>query len=252
MTSNGTYSRAVPLHHQVARAIRAELRAGAWTSDEQLPTEMALVERFGVSRTTIREALRSLEHDGLISRRQGRGTFVASSRPSARLATITDAFLGYKAKVRVVASSLVAAPEPIAAFFGMAKGDPVRRFVRVEMVDDGPLSVIFNFLPEPLGRRLRMSDLRRHSILDCLRDRLGVRLGLIRQVIEARTADYEVAGLLKVDLIQPILFLRRLMSDANGVSVQVSDMFYHSERFRYETVLPFEAMSGQNPARDTP
>jgi GntR family transcriptional regulator len=120
------------------------------------------------------------------------------------------------------------------------------------MVDDQPLSVIFNYLLEPLGRRLRVSDLRRYSILDCLRNRLGVHLGLIRQVIEARTADYEVAGLLKVDLVQPILFLRRLMSDAQGVPVQVSDMFYNSERFRYETVLPFEAMSGRGPVRNTP
>ncbi len=70
------HDRSVPLHHQVERLLRAKIDSGEWAPGEQIPTEMALVERLRVSRTTLREALRALARDGLVVRHRRRGTFV--------------------------------------------------------------------------------------------------------------------------------------------------------------------------------
>ncbi|WP_279633844.1 MULTISPECIES: FadR/GntR family transcriptional regulator [Microbispora] len=64
---------------QAAERFREEVVSGRWPVGEQIPTEAALVSEFGVGRNTVREALQSLVHAGLLRREQGRGTFVISS-----------------------------------------------------------------------------------------------------------------------------------------------------------------------------
>src|ERR1700752_354811 len=71
-----------PLYLQVSRALKEEIVGGVYPVGSQLPTEDALCERFSVSRYTVREALRRLREDNLVSSRQGAGTTVVPPRPS--------------------------------------------------------------------------------------------------------------------------------------------------------------------------
>ncbi|MFC0675231.1 FadR/GntR family transcriptional regulator [Brachybacterium hainanense] len=64
---------------QAAESFRDEIVQGRWPVGEKIPTEPALVAEFGIGRNTVREALQSLVHAGLLRREQGRGTFVISS-----------------------------------------------------------------------------------------------------------------------------------------------------------------------------
>src|SRR5215510_4204176 len=71
-----------PLYLQVVRALKDEIVSGVYPVGSQLPTEEELCERFSVSRYTVREALRRLREDSLVSSRQGQGTTVVPPRPS--------------------------------------------------------------------------------------------------------------------------------------------------------------------------
>ena len=70
--------RRIGLIDQAAEQFRDEVVSGRWVIGERIPTEPELVEQFGVGRNTVREALQSLVHAGLLRREQGRGTFVIS------------------------------------------------------------------------------------------------------------------------------------------------------------------------------
>ncbi|MGM7422389.1 FadR/GntR family transcriptional regulator [Cellulosimicrobium sp. CpK407] len=70
--------RRVGLIDQAAARFRDEVISGRWPVGERIPTEVALVAEFGIGRNTVREALQSLVHAGLLRREQGRGTFVIS------------------------------------------------------------------------------------------------------------------------------------------------------------------------------
>ena len=72
-------NRPEPLWHQTERALRALIADGTWQDGVQLPNEAKLGEMLGVSRITMRHALRNMEEWGLLRREQGRGTFVRSS-----------------------------------------------------------------------------------------------------------------------------------------------------------------------------
>lgn len=232
------YHRALPLHYQVEGLLRARIDADEWRPGEQIPTESELVERFRVSRTTIRAALGELERERLIVRRQGRGTFVSSRLDGAATAAITNLVLGYEAEIRVLRVEIAPAPMHAAAFLGVARGQPVRKFVRLEIVDGRPLAVVVNYMHAKLGKRIRAKDLRLRSMLELLRDRLGIALGPIRQEIEARMPDEEVASLLEIDLARPVLLVRLLVSDKRGHPVEIADTFYRADRYRYEVETP--------------
>jgi len=233
------FHRSVPLHYQIERVLRSAIEAGDWSPDEQLPTEMALVRRFRVSRTTVREALGTLERAGLIVRRRGRGTFVRDGRMLGAAGTpITNLVLGYEAEIRVLGIDTVVAPAPVASFLSVPRGHTVARFRRLEIVDGKPLAVVINHMRVELGRRIRARDLERHSLLELLRDRLKIRLRPIRHVIEARMPDEAVASLLGIDLTQPILVLRLLVSDTRGEPVEIAETFYRADRYRYESAMP--------------
>src|SRR5882757_7038491 len=71
--------RAATLADQVIARLRAEIVSGAWPVGSRIPTEPELVERLGVARNTVREAVRALAHNGLLDIRQGSGTFVVAT-----------------------------------------------------------------------------------------------------------------------------------------------------------------------------
>ena len=75
--------RRVGLIDQVAALFQEEITSGRWPVGERIPVEADLVAAFGAGRNTVREALQSLVHAGLLSREQGRGTFVISTSGSA-------------------------------------------------------------------------------------------------------------------------------------------------------------------------
>jgi len=236
---SSVFHQSVPLHHQIQRLLRAKIDAGEWEAGEQIPTEMALVSHFRVSRATLREALGVLERDGLIARHRRRGTFVrARSTPVHAPRAITNLVLGYESAIRVVSVGAAPAPAHITPFLQIPRNQPVQRFVRVEVVDGAPLAVVVNYMAPEVGRRIRKQDLARYSMLEVLRHKLRIRLGPLRQQLEARMPDEEVARLLDIDLTQPVLLLRLLVSDSRGRPVEIADAFYRADRYRYELTLP--------------
>jgi GntR family transcriptional regulator len=247
------YHPSVPLHHQIQRVLRSKIETGEWAPNDRMPTEMALVERFRVSRTTIREALDTLTRDGLIVRQRGRGSFVAPPRRGpTRPGLVTNLILGYDAEVRVVAAETAPAPTHAAEFLGVERGTPLARFVRLEVVEGAPLAVVINYMAPVLGARIRPADLTRLTMLEVLRDRLGIALGAIREQIEARLPDDEVAALLGIDLTQPVLVLRLIVNGSDGGRLQISDAFYRADRYRYEMETHLPPGRAQRPGRRHP
>src|SRR5205814_2327913 len=81
-----------PFYLQLAQVLEEQIVSGRWKPGDQLASEPSLSEHFGVSRSTVRQALHTLERGGHLSRRKGRGTFVAEAGPGSWLLQSSDGF----------------------------------------------------------------------------------------------------------------------------------------------------------------
>lgn len=132
------------LHEKVRNTLLSEIERGLF-EDDRLPPEPELCERFGVSRITVRRAVADLESMGIVTRRQGLGTFIAPR--TAHVSTMamggfSDTLTG-KGEVtrRIMSREEFGADGRTARALGIAENDPVLRLVRVFSIDGLPLSM---------------------------------------------------------------------------------------------------------------
>jgi GntR family transcriptional regulator len=204
----------------VLRQDLAELAAGTGL----LPDERLLTLRLGTSRNAVREALNLLRDEGLVERRQGRGTVVVAAPPlsgSAAQGLVNEVAGGSE---RVHYEPLwhyeVPATGTVARRLGLADGAPAMVLERLTVVDEVPTFLWTTYLRLDDGARVAAtaSDGDGFQLLE---QALGVQVTRIEMSVEAVLADESVADLLQVRVGQPLLRFERLVLDARGRPVAV-------------------------------
>jgi GntR family transcriptional regulator len=141
----------LPLYQQLQRGLRRAIEMKLLAPEDALPPERDLAEEFSVSRITVRKALDGLVSEGLLTRRQGSGTFVASrvEKSFSKLSSFTEDMTARGRTPRSVwlkKSQGTVSPEEAMAT-GFAPGTPVYRFNRLRYADDTPMSLEYCTLP---------------------------------------------------------------------------------------------------------
>lgn len=230
----------LPLHHQVRLQLRQLIDSGEWPEGHRLPGERELMQRFAVSRTTIRQALDALERDGLIVRRHGSGTFVAH-RPVvvslAQLQGFTEELRarGMAVQVRVVQAGIVRAPDDAAQALGLEAGAAVAEIGRVILLDGQPLFTDESYLPPVPGRMVLAAE-PGQPIYTAL-EAVGFPVARGEQTIEAARADRSQARHLGIRTGEPVLLIRRVARLVDGTPVEFRRAAYRGDRYRYRIAL---------------
>ena len=222
-----------PLHQQLAAVLRE--RIASLPSGEPLPTELELVATFGVSRGTVRKALQGLVDDGLLVRRQGKGTFVAPQRlvhPLDRLRPFISIFTAVgKYPEGIVLdyewiSDATRLPPPLTD--NRAGALLVRRLYHL---DTNPQALAELFIPDPVGRAISRASIEEHPIYQVLEDELGIVPDHAEVVIRSQGASVEQAGALKVAAGSPLLMMERTTYDSGARIVECARYYLPSHAF---------------------
>lgn len=211
-----------PLHAQLARVIRDQIRDRDLLPGEVLPTEAHLQEKFGVSRSVARQAMATLVAEGLVVRGRGRGSVVAPERQRHRIvndasglyAQMRDA--GLELRTDILSMTTEVAPRPIPELGGRE----AVRLERLRSLDGMPTAFIRTWLPVELGGELSVSDLRDASLHAVLSERFGLRIDGGRRTVRAVAADHALAGLLNVHTGSPLLLLEGMTESEDGRFVE--------------------------------
>src|SRR6516225_6403974 len=131
----------VPLYAQLESILAAEIAAGRLPPGDQLPKEEELVKRYGVSRTTVRQAIQNLVRRGLIEIRRDKGTFVSQPKITQDLTGLSGFVeemqsLGRNASARLLDTQTVPASESVARQLAITVGTRVVRIRRVRLADN--------------------------------------------------------------------------------------------------------------------
>jgi DNA-binding GntR family transcriptional regulator len=228
----------VPLHHQIAQVLRMRLEAGEWGGSQLVGTERNLCEEFGVSRTTVRQALSKLKDEGLLQSRRGVGTRgIAQAGKRRVVRSVGDPLhAGVASRPRLVSFGDEAAPPAVAVFFGLEPGALLFKLVRVHETEDGPLSVVVSYLPLHLGIGLSRKMLR-EPMYELLSKRYGIRLKRSVHTLRVARADAAVASLLGIGLADPVLRVQSSAYLRDGSPIRWTDNFFREDRYEYQAEM---------------
>ncbi|MFE5868979.1 GntR family transcriptional regulator [Streptomyces roseifaciens] len=239
-------NRKLPLWYQVSQSLRASILGRCPSDPLRLPTEDALAEHYGVSVLTMRQALKELEAEGLISRHRRRGTFIEPSArrvSPVRLLGSVDAIVAQQSGERttVLDHGPAAVPAELGEHFPDLEEAVVFRRLRCDGESGEPTNWAENLVRPELAERIDLADLARWPMTKVLRDAVGVRISRITDTVEARLADPETARLLQVPLLSPILHYTGVTYDASGRAVDVARIRYRGDRFSFSVTLEADA-----------
>ena len=233
-----------PLYRRIVSGLRQEIEAGVFAVGARLPTEDALCRRFGVSRHTVREALRQLREEGLVASRQGAGTTViGSGTPPLYVHAVAsvDELLQYAAETRyrADAGAFVTADGALAARLGCTPGT---RWLRVEgfryaSANAAPICWTEVFVHGDYGRVGDMIGKRPGPIFTWIEAFYGERVAEVEQTLRAAALPAATARALGAEPGSMAIEISRAYRTAARKLVEVSFNLHPADRFAYSMTL---------------
>jgi GntR family transcriptional regulator len=200
-----------PLWHQLLADLRSRMDDGEFT--EAFPGELALVREYGVSRHTVREALRSLRAEGRVTSSRGRKPRLGAAEVEQPLGVLSSLFRAVEdrglAQRSVVRRLEVLADGVVAARLGLDGAAPLVHLERLRLAGESPLALDRVWLPADLAAPLLQADFTRTALYDELARRCGLRLTGGREQVRAALPTRGERALLEVPPTAALLVVER-------------------------------------------
>ncbi|MCC7226244.1 MAG: GntR family transcriptional regulator [Burkholderiaceae bacterium] len=232
-----------PLYRQIKDLIVQSLDRGEWKPGEAIPSELELAARFQVSQGTVRKAVDELAADHLLTRRQGKGTFVSTHHePRVRfrfLRLAPDEGEPSPTESRVLDCRRMRATAEMARSLDVRPGDGMVAIRRVLSFSGIPAIVDDIYLPVALFKGLTGELLEHYSgpLYGLFETEFGVSMVRAEEKLRAVAADDEYAGLLKVAVGTPLLRVDRISYTYADRPVEFRTGHYVTDHYHYRNSL---------------
>jgi len=222
----------LPLYAQLAALLRQRITSGEWAAGDKLPTLSDLESEYGVARVTARQAVGLLEEEGLVWRKQGKGTFVArevGDQAWLPLGTQWDSLMHMieGTTMRVVGIERVRVPVRLAREDGRPASE-YQHIRRVHAKNAAPYCVIDIYLAQDIYERAPDS-FQSQLALRVLAQMDGLVIGSAHQTLTIGTANMTTATLLEVAVGAPVAEVRRVITDGRGVVIYFAEIVYRGD-----------------------
>ena len=221
-------------YETVKTSIHQRIADGGWRPGVRLPSERELVLQFGCARMTVHRALRELEAEGLIERRQGSGSYVAELHPISNLLQVRDihdeiAERGHTHTTRVCGITRERASADVAGAMRLRKGTAVFRCQLVHLENGVPIQFEDRHVNPALAPDLLRQDFSRVTPSRVLFEHAP--LTEAEQVVEAVLATPEQGRLLDVPAASALLMVSR-RTVSQGQVASIARLYHPGARYR--------------------
>jgi len=210
---------------------------------EKLPSEPKLAKILGVSRATLREAMRTFEGQGLIRRRQGVGTFVVGPiqvietglEVLESIETLAEK-IGLDVKMGELEIQRIEADEYYAKNLSVELATPLIRISRVINAENRPVAYLVDVLPESIFSQEDLEAGFTGSVLDRLIESKKINLSISKTVIQAEAASSSIARALQIQRGDVLLFFKAHLYSTDGNIIDFSYSYFLPGYFRFQVV----------------
>ncbi|MCA0336954.1 MAG: GntR family transcriptional regulator [Actinobacteria bacterium] len=229
----------VPLYHQLYEQLTAAIESGQLKPGDAFENELALADRLDLSRPTVRRAIAELVSRGLLVRRRGVGTTVASQVIHRRdeLTSLYDDMerRGQKPTTEVLAFVPDSVDATAAEALGLPADTPLLFIERLRRAGGVPTALMHNWIP-PRFADLTHDEVRSGSLYAALRTR-GARPAVAHQTIGARRPTAKERKLLGLANGDPLLTMSRRAYDGDGAAVEYGDHCYRHDQYAFDVTV---------------
>jgi GntR family transcriptional regulator len=239
---NAVAAPGLPLYRRIESDIRDRIRSGELGPGAQVDTEVELMDQYGVSRATVRQALRELVAEGLLEIRRGLGTYVTQRRFEHTIGGFYSFSReierhGLEPRTRVLKVDVEPADDVVGAVLGIGAGTLVVALRRLRLADDEPLVVETSYLPAARFPALEAVDFGRVRLYDTLTDVYGCRPTRARETFEPVLVTADEAELLGQRHGEPALRVERIAFDQDDLPIEFCRSTVRGDRYRYSVEL---------------
>jgi len=195
----------LPYYYQVYTYLLNKIENNQLKEGDQIPNEMILCDEFGVSRTTVREALRELELNGYISRGRGQGTFitkksVAESTAIQKVSSIVDELKekGVKTEAKIVDKKIITPSKRLQNNLNIDRNIKVLYIKRLMMAYGEPMYITKAYLPYDIFKKIDDKDLINISFTKIVQDKFKINIIKRKRILEPDIPDKETIKLLDI------------------------------------------------------
>ncbi len=230
---------AVQKYFQLASILRQQIDNGEWKPREPIPSERQLEVIYNVSRTTIREAIDYLTHQGYLYREHGRGTFVSPPKLQKALMELTSFSedllkRGIRPGQIIREISIVIPPASILQRLELAPGTPMLRLERIRLGNDVPIGLQISYLVLEPGQSITRAEMEEAgSLYKLLQEKFHIIPSEADETLEVTVATKEEAELLQIEEGAPLLLSERVLFAQNRRPVEFVKILYRGDRYQY-------------------
>lgn len=226
----------IPLHEQIEKEIRALIANPEYLSGKMLPTEMELSRNLGVSRATVRQAISSLVNEGLLERRKGAGTKLASGE----IRGVGRQWQSFSQEMKSMGIEVCnfelhvlwcKAPLKVARFFNVSPDAKILKLSRLRGSKSGPFVYFISYFNPTLN--LTGHENFNLPLYKLLKDSCGCIAATSQEYIVAVNADETLAEKLGIEEDTAVLKRTREVYDINKGPIEYNIGYYRSDRFTY-------------------
>lgn len=236
----------LPKYLVVVDDLRQKIQRGELLPDQQLPNEDILAAQYNVSRGTLRKAIEILQHDGLVRKEHGNGTFISAPRPTLGSFAIIDFDQMARARNRQPATRTltfadVNANARQAERLQVKIGDPLIHIVQLRLMDHMTVAYEERYLPRALCPSLTHEDVLTHPVHWLLVERYQIPLARLSLNIEPGMLPrpyfeaFQVSGAVPVFLVERLSFTERrgeLIPAVDYSAIYRADEYYFEAQFK--------------------
>ena len=229
------------LYYQLKNIMIDNIDKKVWKFNAKIPSERELCEIYQVSRITVRQALKELESEGYLYRKQGRGTFVTGHKFVQRLSdfySFSDEIrkMGAVPSARILSYDLMAVDQSAARKLGISAGDKAFVIKRLRLADEEPFALEVSYVVYQYAQRLTQEAVRDKGLYNALEQCCNVISTDAVETFEAVNVTGEDAALLKIDSNAAALHLNRT-TYSEGFIIEYCDSVIRGDKYQYSVRL---------------
>jgi len=229
----GNHRNGTPAYKRIQSEIRNRIASASLKPGDAVASERELAKTHKVSLMTARHALGGLEHEGIVERRRGAGTFVAVPKIHFnKLMSYTEQMSsrGLAPRSRVLVAKVIEGEPEVAARLGLPATSRVLKIQRLRLTGEEPFALETCYLPAADFPDLASAPLGRSSLFAILEHDYATKLAYSDEEVDATSADAGIAEMLGVARGASVLRIRQTIYSVKGKATIYGVGFYRSER----------------------